>query len=296
MMGCIMEKEKNAETTSGAETTRPKNVEEKLEQLETAEAEESRETGDEVVDEGRGNTDQGGNGEGNDPASRTELRGAGPEPDKDDEIQSGEIQGLSESAQKKVNERIHDINIRRKNAEAELEQTKGELETLKTGLDDSMRQTIKRIGLRPEYLGQDEIKKVERCRDLQEYRKWLRLHPDGYEGKGDKDPGISAQEVREQLTDVEDELAEIMPEARELERKHDKLLMADAEMGRKLRLAKEKGGKKTVTRPPAMPQASATRRPVVSARQDKKPAFDKGEFEKDGANSTAFRKQYGKLF
>jgi len=280
--------EKNAGATSGAEAARPRNVEEKLNQLEKDEAgnvveKKTVEETEENREAGETGTDEGGNDKGNE--------------EDDGEIRTGEIQGLSESVQNKVNERIHEINVRRKNAEAELEQTKTELETLKTGLDDSMRETIKRIGLRPEYLTKDEIKKVERYRDLQGYKKWLRQHPDGYEGRGEKDPGITAEGVKEQLTAVEDDLADLTLEARELERRHDKLFLADAETGRKFRLAKEgKGGKKTVTRPPNMSQQSATRRPVVSAGQDKKPAFDKGEFEKDGANPAAFRKQYGKLF
>ena len=225
-----------------------------------------------------------------------------PEEGDDGEIEEGEIEGLSPKAQAKINARIHEINIKRKNAEAKAEQTEAQLKALDGKVRDENVQAVMKMGIDPEYINADEAKTLNRFENLRAWKKWLRTHRDGYEGAGTKeDPSMTVAEVAEREATIEDELLDVAGPARTLWLERSKLMREDMALGRKTRLAeiakRDAPAKKLDPKPPKLPEANgATRRPPVSAGTKGKAVFDKKEFNESGADGSALEKQYEKLF
>jgi len=220
----------------------------------------------------------------------------------DGEIEEGEIEGLSAKAQAKINARIHELNIKRKNAEAKAEQTEAQLKALDGKVRDENVQAVMKMGIDPEYINADEAKTLNRFENLRAWKKWLRTHRDGYEGAGTKeDPSMTVAEVAEREATIEDELLDVAGPARTLWLERSKQMREDMALGRKTRLAeiakRDAPTKKLDPKPPKLPEANgATRRPPVSAGSKGKAVFDKKEFNESGADGSALEKQYEKLF
>ncbi|MEI7903044.1 MAG: hypothetical protein WCK89_22625 [bacterium] len=225
-----------------------------------------------------------------------------PEEGEDGEIADGEVEGLSAKAQAKINARIHEINIKRKNAEAKSEQAEAQLKVLGSKVQDENVQAVMKLGLDPEYITADEAKTLNRFENLRAWKKWLRTHRDGYEGAGTKeDPSMTSADVAEREAAIEDELLDVAGPARTLWLERSKQMREDMALGRKTRLAeaakRDAPAKKLDPKPPKLPETNtATRRPPVSAGSKGKAVFDKKEFNEAGADGSALEKQYEKLF
>lgn len=245
--------------------------------------------------------DGDGEAQGAEPAG---TKTAEPKPDDDGKVAKDEIPGLTESAQEKVNERIHEINIRRKNAEAalaekekELNEKNERLKSLEALSDEQLVNVARRVGLLPQYLEKEESKTVEEYEQLRGYRGWLRKHREGYEGTGDKDPSMTAQEVADQELKVEDRLEEIGVKARSALERGIGTLREDLAEGRKIRLARStKPADRKITPPPVLPRGKAPAGgPLASGSGKVRSTFNQDEFIKKGANSSALEEQYSRL-
>lgn len=231
----------------------------------------------------------------------------GAEDGADGEIKEGEVEGLSPQAQAKINKRIHKLNIRRKDAESKAEQTESQLKALNERIQDENVQAAIRLGFDPNYINAEDAKTLNRVENLRAWRSFYRAHRDnGYEGSGEGDDrSLTAAEVARRLDAVEDELLDIGGSARALARERLALKDADAAVGRAIRLGRQAPAgagnappRKVNPKPPRLPAGgdSASRRPPVSAGAKNKPAFDKGEFEKDGGDKNALEKQYQGIY
>jgi hypothetical protein len=225
----------------------------------------------------------------------------------DGEIKEGEVEGLSPQAQAKINKRIHKLNIRRKDAESKAEQAESQLKALNERIKDENVQAAIRLGFDPNYINAEDAKKLNRVENLRAWRSFYRAHREnGYEGSGEGDDrSLTAVEVARRLDAVEDELLDIGGSARALARERLALKDADAAVGRAIRLGRQAPAgagnappKKVNPKPPRLPAGgdSASRRPPISAGAKNKPAFDKGEFEKDGGDKNALEKQYQGIY
>ncbi|MFA5401272.1 MAG: hypothetical protein WC359_12565 [Dehalococcoidia bacterium] len=216
----------------------------------------------------------------------------------EDEIKEGEVEGLSVKAQAKINERIHELNIKRKNAESEAEQTKARLKDLEVKIQDEHVLAVMKLGLDPEYVTPEEAKTLNRFENLREWKKWLRTHRDGYEGSDPKE-SMTPQQVAEREALVEDELLDVAGPARTLWLERTKLMREDMAAGRKARLEKASKPKPKTPdpKPPKLPETNgATRKPPVSAGSKGKAAFDSKEFQAAGGDKDALEKQFEKIF
>lgn len=248
----------------------------------------------------------------------------------DGKIKDGEIKGLAPEAQAKVNQRIHEFNVKRKNAQAEAETAKARVTELETKQGDLFKEVAK-LGLAPDYVTKDEAAKIARYDVLKGWNRWLSAHlGENYEGSDPKtDPSMTAAEIRDAKAEVEEELMELAGEAKSIWKTKVQLMQADMARGRAARLAEAAaGGKKTddgtaiaggrqttddgsgkkktddgagkkkiVMTPPKLPAGSgATRRPPISAGGKPPAAFDQGEFKEQGANRGALTKQFEKVF
>lgn len=238
-------------------------------------------------------------------SSKSDKAADKPEPDKvkdDDSDDEGklsveEMEGLSEKAQKKVNARIHEINIRRKNAEAKAEQTETQLNLLKTKIQDENVQSLMKEGFNPEDYSADEAKTLNRFFNLQSWKEFYRKHRGGYEAEDPKN-SLTPEEVAEKEAAIEEPWLDTRAEARKLLQERFAQKRSDEARGRKARLEEEnKTTRKPELKPPKLPEASgATRKPPVSAGNKPRPVFDKKEFDESGADKNALEKQYEKIF
>jgi hypothetical protein len=220
--------------------------------------------------------------------------------EEDGEIKDGEVEGLNAKAQAKINERIHELNIKRKNAEAKTEQLETQFNDLNKKVQDENVQAVMKMGLDPEYITPDEAKILKRFEVLREWKRWCRTHRTGYEGSGTKeDPSMTEAEVADQEARIEDELLDIGGTARALWVERTKQMLEDMTAGRKLRLekAKKPAGKPADPQPPRLPAGTgASRKPLVSAGSKVKTGFDDKEFKEAGADKSALEKQFEKIF
>jgi len=226
-------------------------------------------------------------------------------PEDEGKIAKDEIPGLTENAQEKVNERIHEINIRRKNAEAtlaekekELNETNERLKSLEALSDEQLVNVARRTGLLPQYLEKEDSKVVEEYESLKGYRCWLREHRGmDYEGTGEKDPSMTAREIAQQEIRVEDRLEEIGVKARNALERGTNALREDLMEGQKIRRArKTKIAEKKITLPPVLPRGKGPAGgPPISGTAKARAIFNQEEFIKKGANSSALEEQYLKI-
>lgn len=223
----------------------------------------------------------------------------------DGQFGDGELAGLGAKAQEKVNARIHGLNVKRKDAEAKAAELEGRLKEFDGQLDAAHVSLAVASGLPPEYVTAAEAKTLERYQKLRMWKRWCNAHREGYEGDGDKE-AMSVAEVAERGAAIEDELLDLAGPAQSLLRERAKQWRADAEAGRRLRLAREQGRKPGTAvrpKPPRLPPGGgaggggAARRPPVSAGgQKERGAMDDKEFAEDGADESALEKQYKKIF
>lgn len=236
------------------------------------------------------------------PDEESEAEDQAPDADADGQIKEGEVEGLSAKAQAKINERIHELNVKRKNAEAAAAAAAEQLKALESKLSDEHVQAIAKMGLYPEYVSQEEAKTLSRFENLRAWKRWCRTHRDGYEGAGTKeDPSMTPEQVADREAAIEDELLDVAGPARTLWLERAKQMREDMLTGRKLRLGmKAKGGdekKPPLPKPPKLPEGGgAPRRPPVSGAQKAKAGFNADEFKASGGNKDALQTQYEKIF
>ena len=229
-------------------------------------------------------------------------------------IKDGEIKGLAPEAQAKINQRIHEFNVKRKNAQAETDTAKARVTELEAKQGDIFIEVAK-LGFAPDYVNNDEATKITRCDNLKAWNRWLGEHlGEDYEGSDpEKDPSMTAAQIKKMKAAVEEELMELSADVKSLRTTTVRLMQSDLARGRKARLAEEAGktddepgkkktedgaGKKKVDpKPPKLSGANgATRRAPLSAGDKKPPAFDQKEFKEQGGNKTALVNQYAKIF
>lgn len=202
-------------------------------------------------------------------------------------LQAGEVKGLSPEAQAKVNERIHEINVKRKDAESRATAAESKVSELEKRDAEVMRDAI-RLGLAPEYVSKEEVAELKRYENLRLEKRWLAQHRDGYEGSGrEGDPVLSADQVATREADIEDILADLAPRMKTLMRERGGQMLDDMKMGRNIRL---RVGKKPAT------QRTPSALPGGGQAQHKKPApgreqagFSLQTFKEKGANKTALQ-------
>jgi hypothetical protein len=242
--------------------------------------------------------------EGNKPPAPEDEAGQGDPEDQTDQedgqFKDGELAELGAKAQEKVNARIHELNVKRKDAEKRAADLEAQYGGLEKKLGDAFVQAAARIGIAPEYIEPEEAKMLDRFEKLRSWKRWCASNRAGYEGSGGNDRSMTAEEVAAREAAIDDELLDISGPARALYMERTKQMREDMALGRKLRLqgkGKPAGGQKRVPQPPKLPQgAGGGRRPPVSAARKERPTFSADEFEKDGADEGALEKQYEKLF
>lgn len=236
-----------------------------------------------------------------DPAKAKTGEEPGTDKTDEDSEESEAIEGVSAKAQAKINERIHDLNIRRKNAEAKAEEAEQRASGLEKRMEDEAVKAAMKLGVSPEYIEPEEAKTISRYNNLLSWRTWCKEHKAGYEGK---DGAMSEEDVAERRETIEEELLEIGPDARRIVSERAKQQHADMMLGRKLRLARTQASgaaRKPKLKPPVLPSkpagagTGAPNKPPISAGKGAPAAFSEDEFNKDGADEDALEKQYQKL-
>ncbi|MDD8011873.1 MAG: hypothetical protein PHX05_00145 [Acidobacteriota bacterium] len=205
-------------------------------------------------------------------------------------VQDGEVQGLSPEAQAAVNERIHGINVKRKNAEAQAKELETKIKELEAR-DAQVVQDALRMGLTPEYVTPAEVAQIKRYEALKAERAWLTRHRDGYEGSGAAgDPVLSAADVAEREAQVADELSDLAPQTKTLMREKAEQMLADMKMGRSIRTRRvqpKAGG----PAPSVLPRA-ALKKPAPG----KKPEFTSKTFSARGGGRAALEEMIASKF
>jgi hypothetical protein len=260
----------------------------------TPEGEELEETtGSKEVD-GPGEAEPEKNAEGE------EIEGEGSEGA--DAIRKGEIKGLPEEAQQAVNRRIGKVVAREKAAAERAETAEKELETARKKLEGGFPDMVKRLGLHGELVSPEEAKQLDRYGKLKAQKAWCRKNEDGYEGGGADDPSVNAATVREKLSEIEDELDELAPAAREIQVRIDKQTreiwaagVAALKKGKTPTPPAQQPGKKVV-KPPSIPGGSGSPKAPTSAKKSTGGKFNESEFKKSGGNKTSLEKQFEKLY
>ncbi len=236
-------------------------------------------------------------------------------------IKDGEIKGLAPEAQAKINQRIHEFNVKRKNAQAETDTAKARVTELEAKQGDIFIEVAK-LGFAPDYVNKDEATKITRCDNLKAWNRWLGEHlGEDYEGSDpEKDPSMTAAQIKKMKAAVEEELMELSADVKSLRTTTVRLMQSDLARGRAARLAESgergpaiaggasaDGGvkkktddgavkKKVDPKPPKLSGANgATRRAPLSAGDKKPPAFDQKEFKEQGGNKNALVNQYAKI-
>ncbi|MCK9599136.1 MAG: hypothetical protein M0R06_08855 [Sphaerochaeta sp.] len=238
---------------------------------------------------------EGGAGQETTPATEPGAEAqAEPDPELEDgKLQAGEVKGLSPEAQAKVNARIHELNVKRKQAEARA----AELEAKTVGLEqrdaEAAREAI-RLGLAPEYVSKEEVADLKRYEQLRMEKRWLTQHRDGYEGTGkDGDTELSAEQIADRQADVEDELSDLAPRMKALLRERSGQMLADMRVGRKIRMGS--GANPTVRKPSALPGNGRTQPRGPVPRQTETQLSAKS-FSERGGNKRALEDIYESRF
>ena len=264
------------------------------------------------MEAGRQTADDGQDG---DDADKGDDAGKGDDADDPDlsegKIKDGEIKGLAPEAQAKVNQRIHEFNVKRKNAQAEVATANAKVAEMEAKQGDLFKEVAK-LGLAPEYVTKEEAAKITRCDNLKTWNRWLGEHlGEDYEGTDpEKDPSMTAAQIKKMKVNVEEELMELTADVKGLWTTKVQLMQSDMARGRAARLAEKADDgkakkktddgadkKKTVMTPPKLPGGGgATRKAPLSAGDRKPAAFDQNEFKEQGANRGALGKQFEKIF
>lgn len=207
-------------------------------------------------------------------------------PDEHEEaLKAGEIDGLSESAQAKVNRRIGKAVARAKLAEEKLAEAEARIaESEQKQGDTADPETAAKIGIPPDYLSKDDVKILEKDAHLEQAEQWCLRHlRDGYEGNPESgDKAFTPEQVAERLAQVHAEQRRIGGRAALIREEKSKLAEEDRKAGMKLRLAKAKTP--TVTTPPKNPSLpsgkggapSVTRTAGSGTKFDKKALMEAG--------------------
>ncbi len=222
----------------------------------------------------------------------------------DGKFKPGELEGLKESAQEKVNQRIHELNVRRKNAEeraTQAEQRATELEEQKAAVDATVAREAYQLGIAPEYVKKDELDEIKQYERLRAEKHWLIQHrQNGYEGAGTKeDPSLSPEEVAMREAQVDDLLYDVGPRVKTLVKERQAQMLKDMQVGREFRLkSRLPSGKDKPAVPPNLPASgkTASKAPLKNTRTARKTEVDDAQFKKDGSNKNALMNQFKGFF
>lgn len=253
-------------------------------------------TGKKVEGDGSGEVDPGNAAEGDENKDEN-SEGA-------DAIRKDEIKGLTEDAQNAVNKRIGKVVAREKAAIERADTALSELETARKKLDGGFPEMVKRLGLHGELVSPDEVKTLDQVGKLKLQKAWCRkFEQDGYEGAGGNDPSVSAADVRSKLSEIEDELDDLAPKAREIQARIDKESREIWAAGVAALKNRGKGGqpakpavKKGIVKPPVIPGGAGTPKAPASARKSQTGKFNETEFKQSGGGRTALQQQFEKLY
>jgi hypothetical protein len=221
-----------------------------------------------------------------------------------DALKKGDVKGLSEEAQAAVNRRIGKVVAREKQAIERADAAESELKAVQEKLEGGLPELANRLGLTADLLNKSEAETVERFTKLKGQRTWCRKHANGYEGKGEGDPSVDADTIRDRLVEIEDAMDEVGPKAREILARTERQARDIWAAGRAALKNKGTGKaepkgeseRKPLTKPPKLPGAGAgAPKAPVSARKGKS-SFDAGEFKRDGGGKSALEKQFEKLY
>lgn len=249
------------------------------------------------------------------PEAESEESEESEEDDGDDEdaegedlIRDGEIEGLSERSQAKINKRIHKVNVRRKNAEQEAAQLKQRVETLEAGSSQEFAREAVRLGFAPDYLNEAEVKLLQRDDELRAAEDFLFENLDGWEdGEGKEYDGKT---MRRRYREVRAEREGVQARAAAIRMERGKQMRDDLAAGRRLReegaKAPESGkprpkasvadpakqpARKKAPIPPALPQggASPSRAPKSTGSQTRR-GFDAKTLVTEGVTQDSLQR------
>ncbi len=272
---------------------------------ETVVAAEDAEPTGEAAEESTGKEVVEGDGSGESKPGESEDAGTENEDSEGaDAIRKGEIKDLPEKAQEAVNKRIGKVVAREKAAAERADTAEKELESARKKLDGGFPEMVKRLGLHGELVSTEEAKTLDQYGKLKAQKAWCRKNEAGYEGTGGNDPSVDASAIRGKLSEIEDQMDELGPQAREIQAKVDKqareIWAAGVAASKK---GSNKGGgpakppaKKGVVKPPVIPGGAGTPKAPASAKKSQASKFDEDEFKKAGGGRTALQKQFEKLY
>ncbi len=209
-----------------------------------------------------------------------------------------EIKGLTPQAQEAVNRRIGKAVKRQKAAEERAQELEAELTKARGASDQTLFEMARAAGVHAEYASAEELKTLDRAEKLRAQRRWcLKYRDTGYEGSGGEDKSVTAEQIREWLPEIEDELLEAASDAKAIRRRAVEELRRDLEAGRKARrapaAAAAPAAKPTLRKPPEIPGRSegAARRAPVSGKSEKK-GLSQETFAAAGADRQALERMY----
>lgn len=179
-----------------------------------------------------------------DDGNSTDDDTADPEDDPDDESgDDSEDEPEDEPSVEKVRtgmqRRIDKLTAKNKALEEKVSDAEAEADTQKGVAEKA--QLSASTGIDPDYIDRVDADTVANTDRLQKIRLWCRTHlEDGYEGTGDNDPSFEPEAIKARMYEVEDELSELAPEARRIRRDAHSRMRADLELGRQVRVQREK--------------------------------------------------------
>ncbi|MHC4616811.1 MAG: hypothetical protein ACYTEQ_03560 [Planctomycetota bacterium] len=222
----------------------------------------------------------------------------------EESIETEKIEGLSEASQQKVDRRIGKAVKKQREAEERAEAAEAKLEEQKDQLGPEDREAAYGLGLHPSYVNKNETALLKKDTELGEKIAWCVEHFDGYKPEDGEGKEYSAIEVRRRYSDLNAEREGIRSRAASLYDERHNQMIADMELGRKTRLAKEKLKQKATKgkgkkKKPAkvVPGVSATsKRSVSSGKTKTLNPFDGKKIADKGGGAEAMRAAYEEAF
>jgi len=221
------------------------------------------------------------------------------------QLKPGEIEGLAEESQEKINARIGKYAGRAKAAEARATEAEAALKALEDGRDAKFVDNAVKLGLHPDYASPKDVELLQRYELLKSNRSWLTKHKD----EDDVQIGTklwTRAELQDEALRVQEELEELAPQAAQVRRERSERTLAHLQLGREAEKAGWKpvagakpkptvaSGKPLTVPKPVIPRAGmASAAPRTGSEQLRRSAkVDEAQFAKQGGNRRALLSVY----
>lgn len=226
------------------------------------------------------------------------------EADEEDSDEADEEESEDDSGAGRVREqmqkRIDRVTGEKKELDEKYQDTLSENEKLKA--DAEKAREAAGAGVDPDYVEAADAEVVKRYGVLKQLRDWCTRHAEtGYESEGDG-PSFEPEDIRVRLNEVNDELMDVAPEAKRVQRESRKHMKSDLELGRKVRrkreqkrrTAKEAAGKgKPKRKSPKIDGQTAANAGEKASKAKKKKGIDREALKKGGYTDEAVIDAYG---